>query len=468
MDDESKDMEFPAQYMFKDVPDDIAEDADPVAVVLERDGPLRHREGHARHRRSRRSSAPTPIARCRSTPTGSSAATRSTPTGAWRACATSCGRYEKFGIKAATAFPAGMVPQVPINDKKFYPLYAKCVELDIPICITHRRARAAGADAVPEDRAARRGVLVLPRAEGRDAPRRRAVGRAGREAHAQVAEPLLLDLRVRAEVLPADDHRLRQHAAAPTRSCTPATSRWACRSSASSRTCRTSRSRTTCGRSSCARTPSRCSTCEPSTPRSRSRCRSAGSASATPTTSPSAKPKPLYYFDRHLVGVARRRRASCTSWTRSARTSAPTSATAARSTAASSCARSTAGSSTPRAQHRHPLQRAHQRQGAHPHLSRWSSSTASSFAWYHPDESVAPMWDVPTFPEFNDDPDWSTDIRTSYESRRRGRRWPRTASTPRTSATCTTPRRCPSSSRTRPGSRRRRCARARSSRRRAA
>jgi predicted TIM-barrel fold metal-dependent hydrolase len=44
--------------------------------------------------------------------------------------------YEEYGIKAATAFPAGMAPQVPINDKKFYPLYAKCIELDIPICIT--------------------------------------------------------------------------------------------------------------------------------------------------------------------------------------------------------------------------------------------------------------------------------------------------------------------------------------------
>jgi hypothetical protein len=28
-----------------------------------------------------------------------------------------------------------MTPQVPINDKKFFPLYAKCVELDIPICV---------------------------------------------------------------------------------------------------------------------------------------------------------------------------------------------------------------------------------------------------------------------------------------------------------------------------------------------
>ena len=41
---------------------------------------------------------------------------------------------EEWGIKAVTAFPAGLCPQVPINDKKFYPIYAKCVELDLPIC----------------------------------------------------------------------------------------------------------------------------------------------------------------------------------------------------------------------------------------------------------------------------------------------------------------------------------------------
>jgi predicted TIM-barrel fold metal-dependent hydrolase len=41
---------------------------------------------------------------------------------------------EEFGIKAATAFPCGLFPQVPINDKKFYPIFAKCIELDIPIC----------------------------------------------------------------------------------------------------------------------------------------------------------------------------------------------------------------------------------------------------------------------------------------------------------------------------------------------
>jgi hypothetical protein len=41
--------------------------------------------------------------------------------------------YEKHGVRAAGVFPAGTFPQVPINDKKMYPFYAKCVELGIPI-----------------------------------------------------------------------------------------------------------------------------------------------------------------------------------------------------------------------------------------------------------------------------------------------------------------------------------------------
>ena len=36
-------------------------------------------------------------------------------------------------IRAISAFPAGRVPQVPINDPKMYAIYATCVELDIPI-----------------------------------------------------------------------------------------------------------------------------------------------------------------------------------------------------------------------------------------------------------------------------------------------------------------------------------------------
>lgn len=43
--------------------------------------------------------------------------------------------YETLGVKAAAFFPCGAVPQVAINDKKMYPLYAKCIELDIPIFV---------------------------------------------------------------------------------------------------------------------------------------------------------------------------------------------------------------------------------------------------------------------------------------------------------------------------------------------
>ena len=42
--------------------------------------------------------------------------------------------HEEFGIKAVTAAPAMITPPVPVNDKKWYPIYAKLVELDIPFC----------------------------------------------------------------------------------------------------------------------------------------------------------------------------------------------------------------------------------------------------------------------------------------------------------------------------------------------
>jgi predicted TIM-barrel fold metal-dependent hydrolase len=38
-------------------------------------------------------------------------------------------------IVSVTCFPSGLVPQAAVNDKKLYPIYMKCVELDIPVCI---------------------------------------------------------------------------------------------------------------------------------------------------------------------------------------------------------------------------------------------------------------------------------------------------------------------------------------------
>ncbi len=41
--------------------------------------------------------------------------------------------HKDYGITSLGGFPAGKCPQVPINDKRWYPIYAACVELDIPI-----------------------------------------------------------------------------------------------------------------------------------------------------------------------------------------------------------------------------------------------------------------------------------------------------------------------------------------------
>ena len=41
--------------------------------------------------------------------------------------------YETYGVRSVSMFPAGTFPQVAINDKKMYPIYAKCVELGIPL-----------------------------------------------------------------------------------------------------------------------------------------------------------------------------------------------------------------------------------------------------------------------------------------------------------------------------------------------
>ena len=42
---------------------------------------------------------------------------------------------KEHGAKAAQCWGTGLIPQVPLNDKKMYPIYAKCVELDIPIFV---------------------------------------------------------------------------------------------------------------------------------------------------------------------------------------------------------------------------------------------------------------------------------------------------------------------------------------------
>jgi predicted TIM-barrel fold metal-dependent hydrolase len=127
-----EDFEFPVQYMFKDVPKDLPQDADAVAVVLDemdhhgiekamigvgfgRDVSMRALTEH---------------------PDRFFGSYSLDPNKGMDEVRNLVKAYETLGIKSAQVFPAGLNPQIPINGNAMYPFYAKCIELDIPICVT--------------------------------------------------------------------------------------------------------------------------------------------------------------------------------------------------------------------------------------------------------------------------------------------------------------------------------------------
>lgn len=120
--------EFPAQYMFKDVPDVVDPSVDPVEWVV-----------------GKMDAFGIEMAMTHLTPNGirakqeypgrfhlSMSADPNKGMDTLRAMEQAKATHD---IVAVTTFPCGMIPQVPVNDKKMYPIYMKCVELDIPICI---------------------------------------------------------------------------------------------------------------------------------------------------------------------------------------------------------------------------------------------------------------------------------------------------------------------------------------------
>ena len=132
MDRESKeDFDFPVQYMFKGVPEDIDPSADPIKTVLDE---MDH-FGIERAMIGIGAERGTSVDALRRHPDRFFASFEVNPNLGMEGVRALQRAYEELGIKAASAFPAGMNPQVPINDKKFFPIYAKCVELDIPICV---------------------------------------------------------------------------------------------------------------------------------------------------------------------------------------------------------------------------------------------------------------------------------------------------------------------------------------------
>jgi predicted TIM-barrel fold metal-dependent hydrolase len=131
--EESRDYEMPAGYMFTDVPH-LEGEADPVAAVL------RMMDHHGIEKAmigvGFEEGRGDKLRAVRDHPDRFFGSFSVDPNRGMDGVRDLVKAYETLGIKSAIAFPAGYLPQVPINDKKFFPLYAKCIELDIPICVT--------------------------------------------------------------------------------------------------------------------------------------------------------------------------------------------------------------------------------------------------------------------------------------------------------------------------------------------
>lgn len=128
--EESKDYEFPAQYMFKDVPH-LPEAADPIGRVVE----LMDRHGIERAMVGMGANGGPGREAVQRYPDRFFGSLSVDPNRGMDGVRDLVRAYETLGIRSAMAFPAGYLPQVPINDKKMFPLYAKCIELGIPICV---------------------------------------------------------------------------------------------------------------------------------------------------------------------------------------------------------------------------------------------------------------------------------------------------------------------------------------------
>lgn len=125
-----EEFEFPAQYMFKHVPH-LGVVEDPIGYLIEQ---MDH-HGIAMGMLGVSADAEDSLEALRLHPDRFFGSFEVDPNKGMEGVRELEYAVKTLGVKAATAFPAGLNPQVPINDKKFYPIYAKCVELDIPICV---------------------------------------------------------------------------------------------------------------------------------------------------------------------------------------------------------------------------------------------------------------------------------------------------------------------------------------------
>lgn len=128
-DRESKEeFSFPAEYMFKEVPEAAAEEEDPVAVTFAEMDRFNVETGLF-------GLSPDALEGQRRDPKRVALTLEVDPNDVMGAIRKVRAAKADQDLKAVTFFPAGCVPQVPVDDPKAYALYAACVDLDLAVVV---------------------------------------------------------------------------------------------------------------------------------------------------------------------------------------------------------------------------------------------------------------------------------------------------------------------------------------------
>ena len=129
LDEESRNQfEMPAQYMFRNIPDAGPQDDFVAYTVAQMD-----EHGIERAMLGIDDGNEIPLGAIRRFPDRFFASYHANPNRGMDEVRKIERLKREHDIKAVTAFPSGLCPQVPLDDKKWYPIYAKCVELDLPV-----------------------------------------------------------------------------------------------------------------------------------------------------------------------------------------------------------------------------------------------------------------------------------------------------------------------------------------------
>ena len=119
---------FPAEYMFKDVPDEADEEHDPIEVAfaeMDRFGVEVGLFGMS----------PDALAAKERDPKRVQLSLEVNPNDVMGAIRKIRKAKAEHDLRAVTFFPAGCLPQVPVDDPKAYAVYAACVDLDLPVVL---------------------------------------------------------------------------------------------------------------------------------------------------------------------------------------------------------------------------------------------------------------------------------------------------------------------------------------------